>query len=118
VADSALFIGYGNPVRGRETKSIQVFNEAVQFWTGLQQSGRIESFEVGLLEPHGGDLNGFSLLRGSNEQLGQLRASEDFQRMTVRAALIVENLGIVGVAIGPRLMEQMAVYQQQLSELA
>jgi hypothetical protein len=35
----------------------------------------------------------------------------------VRADLIVENLGIVGAALGDRLMSQMAVYGEQVEEL-
>ena len=55
MADSGLFIGWGEVVRGREEKAIQVFNESVQYYGGLQQEGRIESFDVCLLEPHGGE---------------------------------------------------------------
>jgi len=118
MADAGLFIGYGFPVRGREAKAVQVFNEANQFWATLQQQGQIESFEVGLLEPHGGELNGFSLVRGSPEQLAQVRLSPEFQRLTTRAQLIVDDLGIVGVMLGQRLAEQIARFLQQAGELA
>lgn len=118
MADRALFIGWGIPVRGREAKAIQVFNESVQYWAGLQQSGQIESFEVALLDPHGGDLGGFALLRGSQQQLDTVQATEEFQRSTIRAALIVEDLGVVGASIGDGLAAQMAAYQQQTAELA
>ncbi len=118
MADAALFIGFGFPVRGREAKAVAVFNESIQYWTGLQQRGQIESFEVGLLEPHGGDLGGFALLRGSVDQLAQVRTSDEFQRTVARAGLIVEHLGIVNVSLGQRLADQMALFQAQVSELA
>jgi hypothetical protein len=95
MADRALFIGWGNPVRGREKTAITVFNESVQYWAHLQQDGRIENFEVGLLDPHGGELQGFALLRGSDEQLAAVQQTEDFQRSVGRASLIVDNLGVV-----------------------
>lgn len=117
MADSALFIGWGLPVRGREAKAIAVFNESVQYWSNLQQQGKIESLEVALLEPHGGDLGGFALLRASPEQLASLKASEDFQRSLARAGLIVENLGVVQANLGQALIAQMAMYQQQIGEL-
>jgi len=117
MADAAIFIGWGTPVRGREAKAVEVFNESVQYWTGLQQQGHIESFEVALLEAHGGELNGFALLRGSREQLAEVRTSEDFRRHVTRAQLIVENIGVVGANLGQGLADQMALYQAQVSEL-
>ena len=54
----ALFIGWGQVVRGREKRAVQVFNESVEYWGGLQGDGKIEDFEVVLLTPHGGDLQG------------------------------------------------------------
>ena len=118
MADNALFIGWGLPVRGREAKAVAVFGESVQYWSGLAQQGQIESFEVALLDPHGGDLNGFALLRGSRAQLDQLRGSADFQRLVTRAQLIVENVGVIGAVLGQALADQMALYQAQLGELA
>lgn len=45
MANAALFIGWGEPVRGRERKSLQVLNEALAYFRGQQEQGRIESFE-------------------------------------------------------------------------
>ena len=64
MANAALVIGWGPVVPGREQKALQVFGEAIQYYTRLQQQGQIESFEPVALEPHGGDLNGFLLVRG------------------------------------------------------
>ena len=49
MADSGLFVGWGAPVRGRETVGLGVFNEAIQFWSAQQEAGAIESFETVLL---------------------------------------------------------------------
>jgi len=117
MADAGLFIGWGEVVRGREDKAIQVFNESVLYYGGLQQEGRIESFEVCLLEPHGGDLQGFMLLRGSQEQMDAVHNDEEFQRQLTRANLIVEGLGIVPASFGEELGRQMGVYQAQVAEL-
>ena len=66
-------------VRGREAKSREVFNEEVEYWARLQQEGQIESFEVVLLSPHGGDLSGFALLRDSGESLDRIPAQRRVQ---------------------------------------
>ena len=116
-ADSGLFIGFGAPVRGRERQATKVFNEAFEYYARLQQEGEIESFEPVLLEPHGGELDGFFLLRGDQDKLARIRSSEEFERVTVRAQLIVENLGIVDAALGGRLMSQMSVFGEQVEEL-
>jgi len=117
MADSGLFVGFGIPVRGRERQSIKVFNEAFEYYSRLQAEGEIESFEPVLLEPHGGELGGFFLLRGDKEKLARIRSSEEFERITARADLIVENLGIVSAFLGERLMSQMSVFTAQVEEL-
>jgi hypothetical protein len=117
MADSGLFVGFGVPTRGRERQAITVFNEAFEYYSRLQQEGEIESFEPVLLEPHGGELGGFFLLRGDTDKLARVRGSEEFERLTARAQLIVENLGIVSTFLGDRLMSQMSVFSQQVEEL-
>jgi hypothetical protein len=115
--EAALFIGWGAPVRGREAKGLEVFNEAIEFWGRLQQQGRIESFEVVLLYPHGGDLAGFSLLRGTHDQLNDVGGDDDFLRLTTRAGLIVEGLGVVRAVLGEGLEQQIGMFQQATQEL-
>ena len=117
MADAGLFIGWGAPVRGREAKGLEVFNEALAYYGRLQQEGEIESFEPVLLEPHGGDLEGFVLLRGDEERLAQLRVDDEFVRLSTRAGLIIEGLGVVGAALGDGLQDSIATYQQAISEL-
>src|SRR5919204_1219981 len=100
MADAGLFIGWGAPVRGREARGLEVFNEALSYYGRLQQEGSIESLDTVILEPHGGDLQGFFLLRGSQEKLAQLRVDDEFVSLSTRASLIVEGLGVVGAALG------------------
>lgn len=118
MADAGLFIGFGEPVRGREAKAIQVFNESIAYYTRLQQEGKIEDFEAVLLEPHGGDLGGFFLLRGTEAQLMAVHHSDEFQTVRNRARLIVENVGVVHALIGATLAAGMQNYVQQVGDLA
>jgi hypothetical protein len=117
MADAGLFIGWGEVVRGREERALEVFNEAIQYYGQLQADGRIESFEPCLLEPHGGDLAGFVLLRGTQEQMDAVHNDEEFERVLTRANFIVDGLGVVNVALGEELGRQMGVYQAQIAEL-
>jgi hypothetical protein len=117
MADAALFLGWGNAVRGRERQALTVFGEAVAFWTRQQEEGVVESVETVFLEPHGGDLAGFFLVRGEREALARLRVREDVVRLNARAGLIVENFGVVGGAVGSGIEEQMGYFQAGIDEL-
>jgi hypothetical protein len=118
MADSALFIGWHQPSRGRERAAVDVFGEAVAYYTGLQERGEIESFEVVFLEPHGGDLGGFFLLRGDAGKLGAVRASDGFNRISTRAGLVVDGFGVVGGFVGDAIGGQMAIYEGAVADLA
>lgn len=117
MADAALFVGWGNAVRGRERQALKVFGEAAEYYTRLQAAGEIESFEPIFLEPHGGDLAGFFLVRGDQEKLARLRTSTDFARLNARAGLIVEGFGVVGAAVASGIDEQMGYFQAAIEEL-
>jgi hypothetical protein len=117
MADAALFIGWGQVVRGREKRAVEVFNESVAYWGQLQADGKIEKLDLALLFPHGGDLLGFSLLSGSAEQIDALRRDEEFTRISTAADLIVENFGIVDAAVGESIGENMAIYQGEIDKL-
>ena len=117
MADSVLFIGWHQPVRGRENAAVEVFGEAVAHYTGLQERGEIESFEIAFLEPHGGDLGGFFLLRGDASKLAAVRTSDEFNRLNTRASLTVDGFGVVGGFVGDAIGTQMATYQEAVGEL-
>ncbi len=117
MADAAIFVGWGQVVRGRETKALGVFNETLTYYARLQQEGIIESFEPVLLSAHGGDLAGFILIRGERTKLDTLKATDEFTRTTFRANLIVENLGVIDAAIGATLTTGMATFAAQFAEL-
>jgi hypothetical protein len=117
MANAVLFIGWGPVIPGREQKSLQVFSEAMQYWTRLQQQGVIEGFEPVILEPHGGDLGGFALIRGDMARLNQVRAEQEFIDLNTRAQLVVTNFGVVLGYTGERLNQLMADFGKQAGEL-
>jgi len=112
MAGEAFFVGWGQIVRGREQLALGVFMEALAYYAGLQEEGRIESFEPILLAPHGGDLAGFIIVRGEQSSLDSVRASADFLRLMARTGAIVDNLGVASAYTGEALGELMAVFGQ------
>ncbi len=117
MADAVLFIGWGAVIPGREQKSFQVFGEGVAYWQRLQQEGAIDSFEIVALEPHGGDLAGFAVLRGEREKLEQMRYSDEFLRLSARAGSMVQNYGVVAGFSGEAVTRYFASFQEQVSDL-
>jgi hypothetical protein len=117
MADSILFLGWGNPVRGRERQAQSVFQESAQYWGRLQSEGKLEDVKIVFLGPHGGDLNGFAILQGENEQLDEIQHSDEFAVLITRANLIVESLGVVPGITGEELGAQLARGEAQLDEL-
>jgi hypothetical protein len=117
VAQGAIFIGWGGAKSGREQASLMVFNEAVEYWTRLQKQGEIESFEPFQLEPHGGDLAGFCLIRGDSEKLDRLRRGEEWLRLNAKGLMVVDNFGIVTAHSGEGLQRLFGQFGEVAKEL-
>ena len=60
MADSGLFIGWGEVVTGREAEAQETFVATLEYLAGLQEDGTIESFEPVFLEQHGAISTGSS----------------------------------------------------------
>ena len=117
MAEGALFVGWGAAIPGREKASIAVFAEAVEFWMQKQQRGEITSFEAFALEPHGGELGGFALIRGDAGTLAQLRYSPEVQRLNSRAATVVQNFGVVTAITPDQVQQHFQTYQEDIADL-
>jgi hypothetical protein len=117
VAEFGLFIGWGSPRAGKEAAAGKAFEEAVAYWNGLQAAGEIESFEQVLLSSHGGDLGGFALLRGDPEKLGRLSMSPKFQRLTMRAGVCLDGVGVVSAVIDAGVTRTMGAWKEAIADL-
>jgi hypothetical protein len=117
MADRALFIGFGAPVRGREERAVQVFNEFVEMFGRMRSDGRVASMEVSLLDPHGGELGGFFMVQGSEAQCAALPNDEEFRRACIDAGLIVENFGVVPAVTGDAVASEMAMYMEAVQKV-
>jgi hypothetical protein len=117
MAERAVFVGFGQPVRGREERAVEVFNEFVGMFGRMQADGRIEDMDVTLLRSHGGDLNGFFMVHGSQEQCSALQMDEEFERAIADAVLIVENFGVVPAVTGAGVAEQMTIYNEAVQKV-
>src|SRR5262245_16682350 len=95
MAEATLFIGWGAGIAGRERQAVEVFGQTLQYYERLRRDGEISSVEPCLLEPHGGDLAGFILIRGDRDRLTHLRYTSEFLHNLNRAQLVVQSVGVV-----------------------
>jgi hypothetical protein len=117
MTDRALFVGFGAPVRGREERAVEVFGQFVEMFGRMQSDGRIESMDVALLDPHGGELGGFFMVHGSAEQCAALVNDEEFRRASIDATLIVDHFGVVGAVTGEGVGREMGIYNEAVAKV-
>jgi hypothetical protein len=111
-ATSVIFVGWNKPNPGLEAEALESFSEFLGYLGEQQGKGGIESFEPVLLSAHGGDMNGFVLVRGDRSRLDELRRSERFLEQITRANILVGGFGVVDGWVGEGLQSQMARFQK------
>ena len=114
MADRVLFISWTQAVRGAEKPALAAFNEAIGMFGRMQQEGRIESFEVVIMQPNNA-FGGFMLVRGTAEQIAGVRADDEFIRNTINAQLFVEGICHIEGYIGEELARIMGMYQEAIA---
>jgi hypothetical protein len=107
---NVIFFAWNRSIPGREQTSAAHFQEFVQYLSDQQQQGNIASFAPVLLDPHGGDLNGFFLIQGDSSALDSLISSEDWIRHMTRASLHLDGPGVVRGVTGDPLTERMDLW--------
>ena len=116
MADRVLVVSWGENVPGREERGLEVFNDALGILGRMQQDGRIEKFDVVLLEPNGG-MNGYIAIHGSAEQLAMVPDDADFHRNTVDASLIVQSLKHTMGVTNEGIAAEMEIYREALGRV-
>jgi hypothetical protein len=116
VAKYGMFFGWNRPVPGREVEAAEIFNAGMVFWTQKQQEGKIESFEPVLLARHGGDLNGFVLVRGEQEKINAILHSNEFKDLSLRIDHVVLGWGVIPAYVGEGVAEEMGRWQKMIAK--
>lgn len=116
MASNCIFFGWNRPVPGRERMSAAHFGEFVEYLGGLQQDGAIQSFEPVLLNSHGGDMNGFFLIRGELADLNALQSSEEWLAHMTRAAMHLLGSGAVRGATGNLVDQRMKLWMEAIPD--
>jgi hypothetical protein len=107
---NVVVFGWNRSIPGREQMSAAHFQEFVAYTTGLQQKGLLQSVDAIFLDVHGGDLNGFFLLKGEPQKLDQILASSEWITHMTRASLHLEGSGAIRGAAGDAVMQRMSLW--------
>jgi hypothetical protein len=110
MGSNVLLFGWNRSVPGREKISAQHFEEFVGYLGGLQQKGAIQAFEIVFLDSHGGDLNGFFLIKGDTAKLDKLVSTKEWTAHIIRAALHLDGSGVIRGFTGDEVMKRMALW--------
>ena len=81
----------------------------MKYLGGLQQRGTIHGLEIVFLT-HGGDLNGFFLIRGDSAKLDALVSTSEWITHMTRAALHLDGSGVVRGVTGNEVMGRMSLW--------
>jgi hypothetical protein len=118
MANAAVYITWGNAIEGRETKSLEVFGDALQRHATWKKEGKIEDHRTyfattGDLERFGG----FIVLEGEVAQLRSLIDTDDWKLLELRARHVVHNLKVVHCVTGndiPKTVELVTTARAQV----
>ena len=108
MADRAIFIGWDRAIAGREKQAMQFFQKSMAYYSKLKTEGKIESFESVMLMPHGGDLNGFILIRGDAKKLAEINDDPAAVELRVEANYCLSGFGTVFGYAGESLTKMFA----------
>jgi hypothetical protein len=114
VQSNAILFGWNTVVVGRESIAGELFAHTVNFFEKLKTTNLLESYETVFVNAHGGDLNGFFLLKGTHVQLDTLKSSDEFIDITLRAGMCLTNVGVIDSFVGPVINDMMSRWMKSI----
>ena len=90
--NGCVVISWGQPVRGREGKALEVFGKAVGYFDALAKSGRIHDHQEYVART--GSQGGFMILTGQYDELVAITGEEETLELTLAGSTICEDFAI------------------------
>jgi hypothetical protein len=95
VQNNTVVFGWNRAVPGREGLAGELFGVAMAYYEKLRASNSIQSYEAIFLDRHGGDLNGFFLIKGTHAQIDTMLSSDEFRDLVFRADHYLQGVGVI-----------------------
>ncbi len=110
-ATSGMMIEFGMPIEGREMKALEEFMTSMAYWAGLKQGGKISEFRsYGTMTGGFNDRSAFVILEGTDQQIHDLRMSEEFRTRINRILTIGHNVHVTLLEFGDAMATRMQRY--------
>jgi len=117
MADSGLFISWGEIYPGREEQALRLWNDVGEYWGSLLEAGRISRFEPFLVGGRGG-LRGFMIAGGTPEQIGALTLDDEWLKYIMRLEMCCKDACVNPLSFGESLAHVMELWEQEVHALA
>lgn len=108
IETGALLVGWNRAISGREGVAAEAFAQTNAYFEKLQKNGKVTSFEPVFLQLHGGDFNGFWLVKGNHQNLDWIRTDEEFTELLLRANHCMTGVGVIPAYTGNNIQELMS----------
>lgn len=118
MSNRVLFVGWNRPIPGRETMAYELFSTFLNVLETARKNGQIDSYEPVILDPHGGELNGFVLIRGERQGIEKLESSQEFIDTQLRARIYLDGNGTVRGVTGTELQQRMTHFRKLIQEIS
>ena len=92
MANGAIIITWGAPVRGREMQGLDVFGRALAYWDEQAKEGRVHGHHEYFGVTGNATRSGTMVIDGDLDELARLMVDEQNTRLLAEAGQIVENL--------------------------
>lgn len=110
MADSGILVGWDRVAPGEDVGAVELWGEITVYLARMHAEGLVDSHEPVLLGAHGGDLNGFILIRGSQENLHRVRNSEEFLQLVVKANKKLLGFRVLRAHFGSEVQKLMRIF--------
>ena len=111
---NALFLGWDRPQPGKEGMALELLSTAKTYFDKMKRKGVVRDYEAVLLSAHGGNLNGFILVRLQEDKISQLRNDEEFQRLITKSVVVLKDYGVVDAFEGGAVERQLGLYRESI----
>ena len=115
MANQAIFLAWNRPIPGREQQAMKLWSKTMEYCGQLVADGKIESWEPVLLSAHGGDMNGFFLVKGDGENISSLQREDAWIDLTIEANHCLEGFGLIRAWIGEGISDIMTRWSNLIS---
>ena len=112
--ETALFVGWGRVHPGREKIALEGYHEWIEILAGLKRQGEIDDFQTVLLGPHGGELDGFTLIYGDPIKLMEITGREDMHLLQLRAEREFAKFSVIPAIVGERVEREFKLVEEEI----